>query len=123
MKMPRQDASVERFMRSLAAEPLPPPPDASAVWVRAEFLRSLEAERRALLPLELAEFARGVAGIIVVSIWSVVLWSKVSGTPGASWLLVLSGGVVVALVGVVTVLLCRSAVEELRPIEQWPRSG
>ena len=70
------ERGVARFMASLAAataECVPAPPQAQAIWLKAQLLRRWEAERRVELPLDRMEsvhVAIGLAAAVLLAVWS-----------------------------------------------------
>jgi protein-S-isoprenylcysteine O-methyltransferase Ste14 len=72
------DADVEdrlaEWMGTLAAEPIPQPPAATAseIWQKAELLRRWDAQRKAAAPIEVGERAQvgiGLVGALVLLVW------------------------------------------------------
>jgi hypothetical protein len=75
---PPLDAEVEKrlaeWMETLAAEPIPQPPAATAagIWQKAELLRRWDAQRKAAAPIEVGERAQvaiGLVGALVLLAW------------------------------------------------------
>lgn len=72
------DAEVEQhlteWMETLAAEPIPQPPAATAaeIWQKAELLRRWDAQRKAAAPIEVGDRAQvgiGLAGALFLLVW------------------------------------------------------
>jgi hypothetical protein len=71
---PDVDRHLAQWMEALAAEPVPPPPAATAaeIWQKAELLRRWDAQRKAAAPIEVGERAQvgvGLVGAVVFLVW------------------------------------------------------
>jgi hypothetical protein len=73
------DAEVEQhlaqWMETLAAEPIPQPPAATAaeIWQKAELLRRWDAQRKAAAPIEVGDRAQvgiGLIGALLLLVWT-----------------------------------------------------
>lgn len=71
---PETERHLAEWMQTLAAEPIAPPPAATAseIWQKAELLRRWDAHRKAAAPIEMGERAQvsiGLAGALVLLVW------------------------------------------------------